>query len=175
MARILVYGAGPLGSLFAARLQDGGNNVSILARGQRLVDLRAHGIVVRDVRTEQQTVTRVNVVEALAPDDAYDLVLVIMRKNHALEILPLLAASKCTPNVLFLVNSAAGPEALVEALGQSRVLIGFPGTAGYLDGHVVHCLTGTDHDKVLVPFGEVDGRVTARTIQIARIQSDGLQ
>jgi len=35
-ARILVYGAGPLGSLFAARLQEGGNDVSILARRKRL-------------------------------------------------------------------------------------------------------------------------------------------
>jgi nucleoside-diphosphate-sugar epimerase len=32
MAKLLVYGAGPLGSLFAARLQEGGNDVSILAR-----------------------------------------------------------------------------------------------------------------------------------------------
>jgi 2-polyprenyl-6-methoxyphenol hydroxylase-like FAD-dependent oxidoreductase len=93
--KILVYGAGPLGSLFAARLQQGGNDVSILARGGRLANLREYGIVLRDVQTKEQTVTRVNVVETLAPEDAYDLVLVIMRpsatlrtgKNNALDIL----------------------------------------------------------------------------------------
>ncbi len=104
-----MYGAGPLGSLFAARLQEGGNEVSILARGQRLADLREHGIVLQDAVTQQRTVTRVNVVEELAPGDAYDLVLVIMRKNHALKILPVLAANEHTPNVLFLMNNAAGP------------------------------------------------------------------
>ncbi len=163
MARILVYGAGPLGSLFAARLQQGGNGVSILARGRRLAELREHGIVLVNVVTGEETTTAVNVVDALAPDDAYDLVLVIMRKNHALQILPVLAANRHTPNVLFLMNNAAGPGELVDALGAERVLVGFPGSAGYREGHVVHCLTGTEDDKAGVPFGEVDGRVTERT------------
>ena len=169
MTKILVYGAGPLGSLFAARLQQGGNDVSLLARGQRLAELREHGIVLVDVQTEEQTVTPVKVVEDLAPDDAYDLVLVVMRKNHALQILPVLAANRHTPNILFLMNNAAGPGALVEALGQERVLIGFPSSAGYHEAHTVHCLTGTEEDKAYVPFGEVDGRITGRTRQVARI------
>ncbi len=169
MSKILVYGTGPLGSLFAARLQRGGNDVSILARGQRLAELREHGVVWVDVLTDEQTVTRVNVVKGLAPDDAYDLVLVIMRKNHALQILPVLAANRHTPNVLFLMNNAAGPEALVEALGQERVLIGFPNSAGYREGHIVHCLTGSEDDKAYVPFGEVDGRITERTREVAHI------
>jgi len=178
-SRILVYGTGPLGSLFAARLQEGGNDVSILARGQRLADLREHGIVririrvLHDVRTNQRSVTRVNVVEALAPDDAYDLVLVIMRKNHALQILPVLAANQHTPNVLFLTNNAAGPGELVEALGRERVLIGFPNSAGYREGHVVHCLTGTpddaDEDIRADVFIRVDRRITPRTRRVAHI------
>jgi len=168
-AKILVYGTGPLGSLFATQLQEGGNDVSILARGQRLADLREHGIVLAEFKTKQRTVTRVNVVEELAPDDAYDLVLVIMRKNHALQILPVLAANEHTPNVLFLMNNAAGPGELVEALGRERVLVGFPNAAGYREGHVVHCLAGTEEDPALVPFGEVDGHITARTQRVARI------
>jgi len=168
-ARILVYGAGPLGSLFAARLQEGGNDVSILARRQRLTDLREHGIVLHDVNTDQQTVTWVNVVEALAAGDAYDLILVIMRKNHALDILPILAANRHTPNVLFLMNNAAGPGELVDALGVERVLIGFPRSAGYFEGHIVHCLAGREEDEAAIPFGEVDGAITDRTKKVARI------
>ena len=167
--KILVYGAGPLGSLFAARLQEGGNDVSLLARGQKLANMREHGIVLRDFYTRQETVKRVNLVEELAPEDAYDLVLVIMRKNHALKILPILAANQHTPNVLFLMNNAAGPGELMEALGKERVLVGFPGSAGYFEGHVVHCLTGTEDDPAPVPFGEVDGRITERTRLVARI------
>ena len=169
MAQILVYGAGPLGSLFAARLQQGGNDVSILARGQRLSELREHGIELVDVLTDERTITQVNVVEELGPEDAYDMVLVIMRKNHALEILPVLAANQHTPHVLFLMNNAAGPGALVEALGKERVLTGFPGSAGYREGHAIYCLTGTEDDKASVLLGEVGGRITDRTREIARI------
>ncbi len=46
--KILFYGAGVLGSLYAARLQEAGQEVSILARGQRLADIREHGIVLED-------------------------------------------------------------------------------------------------------------------------------
>jgi 2-dehydropantoate 2-reductase len=169
MTKILVYGAGPLGSLFAARLQEGGNEVSILARGQRLDDLREHGVVLVDVQTQEKSITRVNIVEALAPEDAYDLVLVIMRKNHALQLLSVLAANQRTPNVLFLCNNAAGPEAFIEALGKERVLIGFPNSAGYREGHTIHCLTGSEDDIAYVPFGEVDGQITPRTQEVARI------
>jgi len=52
---ILVCGSGPLGSLFAARLQQGGHRVTLLARGQRLNDLREHGIVLHDVRADEWT------------------------------------------------------------------------------------------------------------------------
>jgi len=168
-AKVLVYGAGPLGSLFAARLQQGGNDVSLLARGQRLADLRAHGIVLVDEKTGLRTVTSVSAVEALAPDDAYDLVLVIMRKNHALLVLPVLKANRRTPHVLFLMNNAAGPAALINALGPGRVLIGFPRAAGYREGPVVHCAAGTPEKPWGLPFGEPDGSITDRTRWVASI------
>jgi 2-dehydropantoate 2-reductase len=167
--KILVYGAGPLGSLFAARLRQGGNDVSLLARGKRLSDLREYGIVLKDFYTKQETVTHVNIVERLLPEDVYDLVLVIMRKNHALEILPILAANQHTPNVLFLMNNAAGPEAFVHALGKERVLVGFPNSAGYFDGYKIHCIAGQVEDKAAVLFGEVDGSITERTKWVASV------
>jgi len=168
-AKVLIYGAGPLGTLFAAWLQQGGNNVSFLARGRRLADLKEHGVVLRDTLSHVETTAHVDLVERLAPEDSYDLVLVIMRKNNALDILPILAANTQTPNVLFLTNNAAGPDALVEALGASRVLIGFPNSAGYREGHVVYCLTGTEEDPAKIPFGEIDRRITTRTLYVARI------
>ncbi len=165
--RILVCGSGPLGSLFAARLHQGGHDVTLLARGQRLADLQQHGIVLHDVQTDEWTTDRVALTGQLAPDDPYDLALVIMRKNHALQFLPTLAANRCIPNVLFLMNNAAGPEALAEALGRERVLIGFPSSAGYRDGHVMHVLTGRPGDERDVPIGEIDGRETDRIRQVA--------
>jgi 2-dehydropantoate 2-reductase len=132
--KILVYGAGVLGSFYAARLQEAGNDVSILARRRRLTDLREHGIILEDATTGHRTTTRVNIVEHLAPEDAYDLVIVLVPKNHVSEVLPVLAANRHTPNVLFMGNNAAGPGEMIEALGRERVLLGFPGAGAHEKG-----------------------------------------
>jgi 2-dehydropantoate 2-reductase len=136
--------------------------VSILARGQRLKDLREHGIVLHDVVTGQRTTDQVPVVEELAPDDAYDWVLVVMRKSQVSAVLPALAPNKKTPNVLFLMNNAAGPAEMIQALGYDRVVLGFPGAAGMRDGHVVRCLCGRGSRRATATIGEVDGRTTQR-------------
>ncbi|MBM4029289.1 MAG: hypothetical protein FJ280_28415, partial [Planctomycetes bacterium] len=167
---VVVYGAGPLGSLFTARLLEAGHDVSLLARGQRLADLKEFGLVLVDTQTGLETVAHPRLVERLAPEDAYDLVLVIMRKNRALEILPILATNRHTPNVLFLMNNAAGPGELVEALGAKRVLMGFPMAAGYRDGHVIRYLAGGRFGKnAPIPIGEVDGLITPRLQEIGRV------
>ena len=163
--KILFYGAGVLGSLYAARLQEAGQAVSILARGQRLADIREHGIVLKDGDTGQRTTTRVNVVDYLAPDDAYDLVVVLMRKNQVSAILPALAANRHTPSVLFMGNNVAGPDEMIEALGQERVLLGFPGAAGHRAGHVVTVKVASGRQQPTT-FGELDGRTTPRLQQI---------
>ncbi len=170
--KILVYGAGPLGSLFTARLHEAGHAVSLLARGQRLEDLREHGLVLVDTQTGRETITRPQIVERLDPQDAYELVLVIMRKNRALEILPILGANQHTPNVLFLMNNAAGPGELVRALGAERVLMGFPMAAGYRRGHVVHYMVGSRSGKdAMLPIGEVDGSITSRLQEVGEVLS----
>ena len=166
--RILVYGAGPLGSLFAAKLYAGGQKVSILARGKRLADIKEHGIVIRDVITDRVEITPVPVVESLSLDNTYDLIIVIMRKNNALDILPVLAENS-TADVIFLMNNAAGPQEFINALGKERVLIGFPAAAGYRRDHIIHALSGTEDEEYAIPFGEVDGRVTRRTRIVARV------
>ena len=164
---ILVYGAGVLGSLYAARLHEAGHEVALLARGQRLADLQEHGVVLEDLMTGERTVTRVPVVTQLAPNDAYDLVLVIMRKNQVGAILPLLAANTETSNVLFMMNNAAGPGVLVDTLGEERVLLGFPGAGGERDGHVVRYIAA--EGKPYAVIGEIDGRITPRLLRIADV------
>ncbi len=163
---ILVYGAGVLGSLYAARLKEAGYDVSLLARGQRLADLREHGIVLEDETTGQRTTTPVNVVEQLAPDERYDLVIVVMRKNQVAAVLPALAANRHTPNVLFLINNAAGPDEYIRALGRERVLLGFVGAGGTREGHVVRYLSAGKAQPTTL--GEVDGRITPRLKQVAQ-------
>jgi 2-dehydropantoate 2-reductase len=134
---ILVYGAGVMGSLYAARLKESGQQVTILARGKRLAEIRERGIVLEDATTGQRTTTEINAVEQLSPEDVYDLVVVLMRRTQIAAILPTLAANRHTPNILFMCNNASGPDEMVEALGRERVLLGFPGAGGVLQANVL--------------------------------------
>ena len=166
--KILFYGAGVMGSLYAARLQDSGQDVSVLARGQRLADIREHGIVLDDMSTGSKSTTRVNVVEQLDSQDAYDLVVVMMPKNQVSKILPVLAANLNTPNVLFMFNNAGGPDEIVNALGRERVLLGFPGAGGIRKDHVIRYMVVSGRQQPTT-LGELDGSSTPRLEQIAGV------
>ena len=48
---ILVYGAGVVGSQYAARLRQAGHMVTLLARGERAAQMRDHGIVLEAFNT----------------------------------------------------------------------------------------------------------------------------
>jgi ketopantoate reductase len=139
----------------------------VLARGQRLADIRRHGIVVEDWFTGERTTTAPQVVDALRPEDAYDLVLVIMGKHQTGATLPALAANRHTPIVAFLGNNAAGPDEYVAALGRKRVLIGFAGGAGTIEGHVVRGVVVPPGRNM--PLGETAGPVTARVQRICEM------
>lgn len=165
--RILVFGAGVLGSLYAARLAETGNDVTILARGSRATEIREHGLVIVDGLSGRRSESRVAVIEALDPDDAYDLVIVLVRNNQVASTLPALAASSATPNVLFMNNNACGFDELVGAIGRQRVMIGFPGAAGTREGHVVR---GFAVHPIIqkTTVGEIDGRITPRVSSAVR-------
>lgn len=166
--KILIYGAGVLGSLYAARLQEVGQEVSILARGQRLTNIRDHGIVLENGETRHQTAIHVKAVEQLAPTDAYDLVVVLMPKQYIPNILPNLAANQHTPNVLFMFNNAAGLDELVNALGRERVLLGFAGAGGTRKDYVIRYRV-VDGEKQSTTLGELDGSTTPRLEKIASV------
>ncbi len=165
--RVLVFGAGPLGSLMAARLHEAGHDVSLLARDQRLDELKNHGVVLQDEASGEREVVHVPVVATLGPDDRYDLVMVVMRKNQVQDILPVLAANPHVPTYLFLMNNAEGPDRLTEAVGAERVLLGFPLPGGSREGHVVHHVPVDEDHPYTIPIGEVDGQVRARTRAVA--------
>ncbi|HET8845160.1 MAG TPA: 2-dehydropantoate 2-reductase N-terminal domain-containing protein [Ktedonobacteraceae bacterium] len=162
---ILVYGAGVIGSVYAARLKAAGQNVSLLARGQRAVSLRTHGIQLEDASTGRRTTTQVSVVEHLAPTDRYDLVLVTVRLDQLHSVLPILAANHQVPTLLFLLNNPAGMRQF-EQLDAQRIVPGFPAVGGVRKGDVVHYITLR---QVPTMMGEADGRVTPRLRQLSAI------
>ncbi|ELY39021.1 alpha/beta fold hydrolase [Natronorubrum tibetense] len=169
---ILVFGAGPLGSLKAARLHEAGHDVHLLARGQRLVDLKEHGIVIHEEGTDGEEVAHVPVVESFEPDDDYDLVLIVMGEHQAVQILDTLAENDHVPTFLFMGNNVNGSDEIVQALGKERVMLGFPYPGGKREGHVMRVLPIDEDEKYTIPIGEVDGTVRPRTRQVAAVLED---
>jgi 2-dehydropantoate 2-reductase len=161
---ILVYGAGVIGSVYAARLQEAGYNVSLLARGQRAVSLRTQGILLEDASTGHRTTTQVSLVDHLAPTDRYDVVIVTVRLDQLTSILPILAANHQIPTILFMLNNPDGMQRL-EMLEPHRVLLGFPSIGGSRQGEVIRYA----HHPALVQttLGKEDGQITPRLQHLA--------
>ena len=163
---ILVYGAGVIGSVYAARLQEAGYTVSLLARGERAVSLRTHGILLEDASTGHRTTTQVSVVDHLAPTDSYDVVIVTVRLDHLTSVLPILAANRQIPTMLFMLNNPTGMQRL-EMLEPHRVVFGFPSVAGIRQGDVIRYRIAP---RVLsMTLGKDDGRVTPRIRQLETV------
>lgn len=106
--RILVYGAGVLGSYLAHELVRGGHNVTMLARGRRAEELEKNGNVIRHYFQFQTTVNHVKVIRELQPDDVYDLIFVVMKYPDFEAVLPALAANHSSHIVIMGNNASPG-------------------------------------------------------------------
>ena len=104
--RILVFGAGVIGSVYAGKLLQAGHEVVMLARGRRLSDLQAHGLVLEEAESGNRTVLVVRSVGEPAPDDRYEVVLVPVRSEQLASTLPVLTAMNDGSDVLFFGNTA---------------------------------------------------------------------
>jgi 2-dehydropantoate 2-reductase len=166
VVKLLVYGAGVTGSLFAARLHEAGHDdVSLLARGERLAVLRRHGLQLAEA--DSPVVRRVPVPVVERPAAGYDLIAVFVCTHQVDAVLESLAG--LDGDVLFLLNWAAGPEPLGAVIGRERVLLGFPTAGGTMDGDVVRYRAATFMTRrVPAPVGEPDGRTTPRLERIVR-------
>lgn len=164
--KILVYGAGVLGSLYAAKLKEAGNEVSILARGNRADEIRSNGIVLENAAKGKRSITIINVVEVLSPNDVYDLILVLIPKHQISSIKPILSANKNSSTILFMLNNPSGFDEWIQTVGKERFLAGFPGGGGKRENGIVRyrLLPGFMQPTTI---GEYDGKKSDRVAQIA--------
>ena len=163
--RILIIGAGVNGSAIAASMHNAGMDVTVLARGKRFDELQNEGIVIENPFNKKRQVTRAPAISALEPGDRYDFILVVVRKNQALELLPGLAGNRSL-NIVFMGNNILGPDEFIKALGRERVMMGSVYAAGKREGGVIRAMV---IKSVSAPFGEIDGTLTPRLKQLLGI------
>ena len=167
--KILFFGSGPLASLLASRLLSAGQDVTLLARGRRLQDLQANGLLLCDLVTGDCSQQEVNLVESLGPQDAYDLVIAVMGVHYLPQVLPTLAANQACPNLLFMGNNAAGPDELAAAVGRERLLMGFVGAAGTITDGVAYYADRIGRSDARLMLGDPYLGVTPRVEQVATV------
>lgn len=124
---ILVYGAGVLGSLLAHMLHSAGHKVTLLARGQRLEELKQKGLVIRHWLQCRTTRDQIHLTDAYQADDAYDIVFVVMRASQLDGVLPSLAANEGDPLIVLVGNNldAAGTERYINEHSKDKKRVAF--------------------------------------------------
>ena len=144
--RILIYGAGVIGSFYASRFAKAGLDVTVLARGQRLKELQGHGLWYRGkTRTHK---VEVKTISELKPNDRYQFIFLTVRENQVEEALED-------------INTIKPYGRWEKICGKGRILPAFPGAGGCIEGGIL--------DAQLLPraiqpttFGEIGGRKTSR-------------
>jgi 2-dehydropantoate 2-reductase len=166
--KTLIFGAGPIGSLYAYLLHKAGKDVTILARNKHLDFIKENGVVLVNEFTGKKEVAKMKVVEKLDKNDSYDLVVVAIRKNKIQPVLQVLSQNQNIKNILFLGNNALGFDAYLEHLPKENVLFGFGRAGGGWKDHVVHYVDSEKPNGKRMPviFGEIDRETKERTRQI---------
>lgn len=159
--KILIYGAGVLGSHLAHVLHTAGHDVTILARGNRLEALKGGGLKIRHYLQLRTTVDEIKVTDRLGINDEYDLVFIVMQYQQTGKVLPYIAENLKTKNYAFIGNNPF-PEKTAEFVDHNssvkkNLYFGFFMAAGRIENDcVISAHTGGKNSGSLI-IGSLDG------------------
>lgn len=157
--RLAIMGSGGVGGYFGARLAEAGQEVTFIARGEHLAEMRRHGLRVSSIEGD------LHLPEVKATDDpakagAMDAVLVAVKSWQVAEaaraIRPMIGPDTF---VVPLENGVEAADILADRLGQAHVLDGLCGILAWREapGHIRHAGVSP-----FVRFGERDNRRSKR-------------
>lgn len=177
--KVLLVGAGVIGSVYGTKLAEAGHEVTFLARGKRLTDLRSHGVVVEDVNTMQRTEAKVGLLDSessLPNDQGFDLAIVTVRDRQLPALLPLLDTLLApTTDLLFFLNCPLRVSELTSRYGLDRTFFGFPGAGGVhseQEGSIATSTTVIRYSAVKQQpssFGPIRGQDPRKSKQLAAL------
>ena len=166
--RILVFGAGVIGTIYGYAWAQAGAAVTHYVRPGRRTDFE-RGIQLRllDGRSPRPREIvdqyRPQVVDVLTRQDDYDFYIVCVRHYQVDSVLPVLQAGLGNGDVVFFTGNWAGFRSIEQALPRERYLWGFPVAGGgyRADGVLDGALLREIH------LGEVDGQLRPRVQQLS--------
>lgn len=173
--RILIYGAGVIGSIFAGKLLSSGHDVTMLARNTRLDVLRADGLILKDISKQFTEQYAVKAIDTLAANDIYDYIFVTMQFLQIDAILQTLAENK-SRNIVVCINNPNGYAKWLAYLGD-KLMLGFPACGGETEHDITELFISKGMTRLFqtTTFGEPDGKRTERlTILVCIFRSCGI-
>ncbi|MEJ5365110.1 MAG: ketopantoate reductase family protein [Desulfosoma sp.] len=127
MMRVMIVGAGAMGSLFGARFAAAGAPVFLLdVDAVHVSAIRTHGLRLKELSGEEKTFRLEASCEPMAWDPPADLILVMVKSYATQEALRLVSPQSVGPRTLFLSlqNGMGNAEILSRLVGGDRVLVG---------------------------------------------------
>ena len=119
----LVYGAGVIGSIYSAKLYEAGIDITLLARGKRYESLKQNGIIINDVLTGKQIVSKIPLTEHLSPADFYDLIIVTVRLDQLDSVKTKLKENTSCRAIMFMLNNPDNLQQLNQEFPDKKIIL----------------------------------------------------
>lgn len=133
--RILVVGAGNIGSIFASKFHDAGHEVALVARNERLQDLQQRGLRVTHRLSKQIRTLRLETLESIQQDSTAEIVIVTVQRHQVEQLMPQLAAHPAK-TIIFALNYGKDDSDLQQQLN-GRLVWAFPAMLGAMHDGIV--------------------------------------
>jgi 2-dehydropantoate 2-reductase len=173
--KILIFGAGAIGSIYGYFLCKSGNEVVHFVREERVNQL-TDGIKVDilDGRDEKRVLRiedeyKIKFTSELNSNKDYDLILVSIKHGSLESVLKLLKESSLTASIVFLNGLWQDYSSIDPYLERGRYLWGYPVAGGNID-YETRKLEGAILNNILI--GEIDGKMTERLKKIMKMFAD---
>ncbi len=129
--KVLIVGAGVIGTVYGAHLASAGHNVSVLSHEPRTGEVAAGGLSARDMGSGRRVEAEAGVV--MEASGQYDIVLVAVRRDQLASACARLGVLAGSPAIVFFGNNPAGRSAITGDM-PGDVYLGFPGVGGVMAG-----------------------------------------
>ncbi|MDF2879330.1 MAG: ketopantoate reductase [Clostridia bacterium] len=162
--KILIFGAGVIGSAYAIKFIEAGIDVTMFARSNRFRTLKEKGLQYNEKGAVKSI--KVNVIDTLQNDDVYDFIFVTVRYDKSESALLALKDNQ-SKNIVTMISNSSGFSSWLDIVGD-RLLPAFPGIGGQIKDEILYARF---LPKIIVAamFGEISGLVTERVENLAKL------
>lgn len=162
--KVLIFGAGVIGSIYAMKFIEAGIDVTMFARSNRFKALKENGLQYSEKGTVKSI--KVNVIDKLENDDIYDFIFVTVHYDQSESALLALKDNQ-SKNIVMMTNTSMGFSTWQNIVGD-RILPAFPGFGGQIKDGILYARFASKF-LIATMFGEISGLETERVENLSKI------